>query len=234
MALILVGCKTTEKTAEITEYLDSLVITPSIPLEINILKGESFNHPMFVIWEESPDGTYQRTLFITQSYASGIYNYQMIGDSIWKNESGSSYQPAALPYWTFKKGPLANQKYVPTPDHPFTDAYTGETPKGDFMFNTGLASGSAERRILLEVNQAWDWNSYWTNNKFPDNPAYKHSAQPSLVYAVTITENDTLLHLKPIGHGDPKGESGELLKDISTLTTAKEIFRSVTLELKQK
>jgi len=41
-------------------------------------------------------------------------------------------------------------------------------------------------RVLLEVNQPWDWNAYWNNDKYLDEPDYKTSAQPSVVYAVTI------------------------------------------------
>lgn len=233
-SVVLIGCKTTEKTTEVTEYKDSLIVSPSVPFEISFVKGNSFNHPTFVIWEETLDGTYLRTLFITESYASGIYDYQMIGDSLWTQEHGSSYQPAALPYWTYQRGPLANQSLVPTPDYPFVDAFTGETPSGDFTFKTGLENKPLERRILVEVNQAWDWNNYWTNNKFPDSPAYKHSAQPSVIYAGTVTGNETHLYLNPIGHGDPKGESGELFEDLSTITTAREIFGSVTIEIKRK
>jgi hypothetical protein len=231
IGLIFAGCKTIEKTTEITEYQDSLVITPSVPLEISFLKGDSYNHPTFVIWEETMDGTYQKTLFITESYARGIFDYQMIGDSVWMNKSGSSYQPAALPYWTYKKGPLPNQELVPTTDFPYVDAYTGETPKGDFTYKTGIESVNSERKIMVEVNQAWDWNRYWTNNKFPDSPAYKHSAQPSVIYSGTITGTDTVVNLSPVGHGDPTGKSGELFKDLSTLTTAKEIFKSIKIKI---
>jgi hypothetical protein len=85
---------------------------------------------------------------------------------------------------------------------------------------------------LLEINQSWDWNQYWTNNKYPDNAAYKHSAQPSLIYAVTINSADSIYYMNPIGHGDPKGESGNLFTNIGTLSSAKEIFESIKIEIK--
>jgi hypothetical protein len=88
-------------------------------------------------------------------------------------------------------------------------------------------------RILLEVNQPWDWNKYWTNGKYPNNEAYKHSAQPSMVYAVTIDKNQSQFYLNPVGHGDPKGESGKLYTNLTTITSAKEIFKYVSVELNQ-
>jgi hypothetical protein len=87
---------------------------------------------------------------------------------------------------------------------------------------------------LIEVNQTWDWNEFWTNNKFPENSAYKHSAQPSLIYATTVREGEHEFHLNPIGHGDAKGESGKLYTDISSITTAKNIFRAINIEINKQ
>ena len=232
-SIFLLGCKTTEKTADFAVYRDSLLIQASDKMTILFKKGGSYNHPTFVIWEEDTDGNYLRTLFITQAYASGVFGYRMVGDSIWLNEPGESIQPAALPYWTHKKGPITGDQLVPTKDHPFIDAYTGETPSGNFQFQTGASLPEGPTRLMLEVNQAWDWNRYWTNNKYPDSPAYKHSAQPSLIYEAVINPADSVVSLTPIGHGDPKGESGKLFSDLSTLTTAKEIFESITISIKQ-
>ncbi len=228
------GCKSTEQTtAELAVYRDSLLIQASDQMTILFKKGKSYNHPTFVIWEEDTNGNYLKTLFITQAYASGIFGYRMVGDSIWLNEPGESYQPAALPYWTHKKGPITDNQLVPTRDHPFIDAYTGETPPDDFQFQTGASLSDGKTRLLLEVNQSWDWNTYWTNNKFPESPAYKHSAQPSLIYEAVINPVDSVFTLRPLGHGDPRGESGKLFTDMSTLTTAKEIFESITISIKR-
>jgi hypothetical protein len=229
--LILPQCKTTEKVTEIQVYQDSIQLQKGDELRIHIKKGKSFNHPTFVIWEEDMQGNYLRTIFITQSYASGIFGYKMLNDSTWLKTAGPSYQPAALPYWTFRKGVIDEEHRIPTPDHPFIDAYTAATPKTDFEFKTGTEIIQGQKRILLEVNQTWDWNSFWTNNKYPENAAYKHSAQPSLVYAVVVNKEDKVFYLNPIGHGDPKGETGKLFTDISSLTTAKDIFQNIKITL---
>jgi len=224
------SCKTTVQTPETIVYKDSTKGQEVNQLTIEMIKGESYNHPTFVIWKEDMNGNYIETIFITKSYASGIYGHEMIGDSVWRSTSGSSNQPAALPYWTYKKGKIDDKAYVPTPDNPFVDAYTGATPSQNFKFETGVNSSENSYRILFEINQTADWNHYWTNNKFPDSPAYKNSAQPSIIYAVSINSNDSEFYMNPIGHGDPKGESGKLFTDLSTLTTVKEILASVKIE----
>jgi hypothetical protein len=86
-------------------------------------------------------------------------------------------------------------------------------------------------RILFEVNQPWDSNDFWTNDKYPDNFDYKTSLQPALVYAVTVSASSAgkTMYLNPIGHSHPWGETGELFTDLTTITTAREIFSKVAV-----
>ncbi len=78
------------------------------------------------------NGKYVETIFVTKSYASGIYGYEMVGDSVWRSVSGKSIQPAALPYWTYKKGKINGKTYVPTPDNPFVDGLYRSNTKTKF------------------------------------------------------------------------------------------------------
>jgi hypothetical protein len=227
-ATIFGSCATTENSNRLTIYKDKIEINTETKVQYEFFKGKGFNHPTFVIWKEDMEGNYLETVFITESYASGIFGYEMIGDTSWVNRRGPSFQPAALPYWTYKKGELKNGELIPTPENPYVDAYSGATPEGDFQFHSAIES-SSKYRILIEVNQAWDWNKSWTNNLHPDSEAYKHSAQPSVIYAVTIDQEHNTYHFNPIGHGDPRGESGKLFTNISTLDTALEIFPIITL-----
>lgn len=233
-AFSLNSCKTTEETIDIVVDKDKIQINSSKQMLISLQKGEHFNHPTFVIWEEDMNGNYKKTIFITKSIASGKFGHKMLNDSTWLPESGESIQPAALPYWSHKKGLIDGVEMTPTLEHPFVDAYSGATPKNNFQFKTTSNSNSENYRILLEVNQTWDWNKYWTNNKYPNSPAYNHSAQPSIICAVTINKDDTEFYLNPIGHGDAKGENGKLYTDLSSLTTAKEIFSLIKIEIIQK
>lgn len=197
---------------------------------IEFIPGQSFNHPTFSIWLEDMNGNYLKTLFITKSYAIGEFDYKMLRDSFWINESGESIQPAALPYWTYKKG-LINSKYlIPTHKNPYVDSYTGATPKGRFTLSNE-SQNLSKYRVMVEVNQTWDWNHYWTNNKYPNSNAYKHSAQPSVVYSVTISPGNSIFYLNPIGHGSPTGENGHLYTNLSTLSTALDIFSLIKITI---
>jgi len=228
--MILYNCSVGKNFNEHVSYENPLFKKAGTPIQIDFMNGKAFNHPTYVLWEEDLQGRLLRTHFITQSYATGIFGHQMVGDSVWLRTSGESYQPAALPYWTHKKGKIGSGDIIPTPDNPYVDGFSGATPLGNLSLHTSL-SGDQPVRLFLEVNQPWDWNSYWTNNKFPDNDPYKHAAQPSLVYSVTIDGSQQNYYMNPVGHGDPKGETGLLFTDLRTMTTARDIFESISIKI---
>ena len=227
---VLVSCKTTQLPSQDMLSI-SVYETSEMPsLKISFIKGGHYNHPTFALWMEDLNGEYLKTLYLTKSYASGIFGHELVGDSVWKNTSGPSFQPAALPYWTNKKGLIDGEYLIPTPEHPYLDAYTGATPLTNFQLKTASQTISGYK-LMLEVNQTWDWNKYWTNNKYPESKAYSHSSQPSIIYAVEINDDQKIYFMNPIGHGNPKGENGKLYTDISTLSTAKEIFKTIKIEI---
>jgi hypothetical protein len=226
LILIISSCKTTKSTNKV-DVISNNFSGGKDNIIIEFLKGSSFNHPTYVVWMEDNCGNYIRTLYITKSYASGIFGRQMKGDTLWLKNYGQSFQPAALPYWTYKKGLINGKSFIPTPENQFVDGYSGATSLNDFKFETTVATSSQDFRILVEVNQAWDWNEYWTNNKYPDNLAYKHSAQPSVVYEARITPDENEIYFHAIGHGDPKGETGKLYSNFKSVTS--QIFKSIKI-----
>ncbi|MEJ2596320.1 MAG: hypothetical protein P8100_14620, partial [bacterium] len=126
--------------------------------------------------------------------------------------------------------------YVPTPENPVTDAMTGPTPDQNFVLTTDRLKLTAKKfRLLLEINQPWDWNDYWINNKFPGHPDYLTSAQPSVIYTVEVDVKDDgeQFLLQPVGHGHPYGDDGTLNRDLSTLTSALEIISEIKFTINQ-
>ncbi len=230
--VLIASCSSTERTT--AEKSDNMVvkISENPNQSIYVIKGSAYDHPTLVVWVEDMEGNYISTIYITKSFASGKYTYEMIGDSTWANREGPSYQPAALPYWTYKKGLINGKELVPTPEHPFIDAYTGATPKNSFVLENRTTIDLSKYRMLLEINQLGDWNNYWTNDSYPESAAYKRSAQPSLIYSVDIDQSSQEYYLNPMGHGDPRGVSGKLYTNISTITTAKNILQEIKVSFK--
>lgn len=203
-------------------------------ISIEFIKGAKHNHPLMAIWVEDLNGNYIQTLYVAQSIATGVFSH---GDkSTGKWEAGEISRPAALPYWAHKrnvKNDIGN--YMPKPGFEVPDAYSGATPKANFTLGTRMDNPiSGKFRVLMEINQSWDWNRYWTNNKYPDEPEYKTSSQPALVYAAEVdaSSSQKVYDMKPIGHSHYAGADGKLYPGLNTLTTALEIVQEVKLILK--
>ena len=206
------------------------------PVTLEFVKGKAFNHPSFAIWIEDLEGNYIETLYVTKYVATGTFGHGEIEPGKWKNEPGPIRRPATLPYWAHKRNIKApDGLYVPSAETAVPDALTAATPIKNFILKTGTKIKLNQKfRVLFEINQPWDSNKYWTNNKFPGDRDYFSSLQPAIVYAVTVdpVSGDQEYFLNPIGHSDPSGKNGKMYTNLTTLTTAKEIAQKIILHLK--
>jgi hypothetical protein len=234
--LLLSSCVMHRKVEQDTIVIRTSPQNPARHIEIEFIKGKSFNHPSFAIWTEDIEGNYIETLYVTHYVAKGVYGHGEIAPGRWKDEPGEARRPATLPYWAHKRNIKApDGLYIPSPETAVTDALTSATPLSDFKLVTATSySGDRKFNILMEINQAWDSNRHWTNNRFPGDINYFGSLQPALVYSVTIDplDNEKEYFLNPIGHSHPTGENGKLFTDLTTITTAKEIAWKIIVRLK--
>lgn len=230
------ACTTTKKSDVKSNQVEFSTnpFTDGIKAKIDFKVGNSYHYPLIVFWVEDNDGNYLQTLYASKSIATGVFRYGVNKNGKWTE--GERRRVAALPYWSHKRNIQASDGLlVPNPTNPLVDAITGATPQGNFVLNTMLPKDLFKFRVLMEINQTWDWNNYWHNNKYPDDAEYKTSCQPALVYEVQVNLNspDLKYSFKPIGHSHPSGATGELFSDLSTFTTALEIADSVTLEIEK-
>jgi hypothetical protein len=204
---------------------------PQLTIEFN--KGKAHNHPLMAIWVEDTAGNYIQTLYVAQSIATGVFARGDNSSGQWTE--GEIRRPAALPYWSHKRGIVAGDGlYMPTPDNPVPDAYSGATPQNDFILNTRMdKDGSEVFNVLLEINQSWDWNEYWNNTKYMEDYDYKTSSQPAVVYLATIDlkSNVKEVEMKIIGHSHYSGKDGNLYTDTLTLTTALQIAGKIVVKV---
>ncbi len=202
-------------------------------LELVFIRGEEHNHPLMAVWMEDLDSNYIQTLYIAESIGKGVFRHGDPSSGRWK--PGPVRRPAALPYWGHQRGIRADDGYyLPTQDEPMPDAVTGATPKNSFVLQSHTSGDTLrEFRVLFEINQSWNWNEYWTNNKFPGDEHYMTSSQPAIVYEAVINLDDPqqAYELKPIGHSHWSGQDGRLFRDLSTITTALDMAESITLSV---
>lgn len=203
-------------------------------VEIEMIKGKSHNHPTFAIWLEDTNGNYLQTLFVTKAIGQGIFEHGDKSGGYWK--PGEVRRPAAIPYWAHKRG-FKNEygSYEPTPATKVPDAYSGATPAGSFNLKTRpdkVLKGKV--KLLLELNQPWDWNGYWTNALYPDDADYQTSCQPAVVYSALIDMDSpgVKIELKPVGHSHYSGKNGDLFTELSTISSALYIAEKITVSVK--
>ncbi len=204
-------------------------------IEFSLVQGSSYSHPLLAVWIEDTAGRYLQSLYVSRSIATGFFAHGTTESGKWS--PGPRRRPAALPYWAFKRNVKeADGLFVPTPETPMPDAYTGPTPLKSFVL-TSRADQPIKQpfRIMLEINQAFDWNRVWTTTRYPGDVHYSTSGQPSLVYATDFISPEARSRdfpLRLIGHGHHAGSSGQLFTDVSGHTTALEIIRSAVVSVK--
>ena len=206
-------------------------------LEIRVTEGPEHTHPLMAFWLESKNGEFIQTLFVAKSIGKGVFEHGKAEKGKWM--PGKIQRPAALPVWSHlhqdKKNKYGN--YLPTPENPVPDTYTGATPTHSFALNVKPDKPIKEKvKLRMEINQPFDWNEHWTNTKYPDEDAYETSGQPAIVYEGMINPKypDSAFTLKAIGHSHYAGKNGKIYGDLSTITSAQKIVRSVTVSIKEK
>lgn len=202
-------------------------------LTLKFEKGKNHNHPLFAIWLADENGKFLQTLYVSQSIGKGVFEHGNRNTGRWM--PGEIQRPAALPYWAHQRGiKNENGTFLPTPKNPELDARTGATPQNSFVMTFITEKPlKGKYKVMLELNQSWDWNDYWHNNRYPDDKEYKTSSQPAVVYCADIdTNNKKEYVMKAIGHSHYSGKDGSLNPDLSTLSTALKIAEKITVMIK--
>jgi hypothetical protein len=236
LMLLVASCANSHKTQleEKVHVIRTIPFSEGTSIQIEFEKGVEYYNPLIVFWIEDTLGNYIETVYASQSIATGTFKF---GDHDGKNwKPGERRRAAALPYWGHKRGIKApDGLYLPTPQSPLPDGITGATPSNSFIILTTVNSIIDKFNLFMEINQTWDWNQYWHNNRFPNDDDYLSSCQPALVYAAEININspNSQFTLHPIGHSHHSGKTGELFKDLTSITTALNIVGKVTVTIKE-
>jgi len=235
LALIIVSCKPSSEKAEPPQIVITNAGGEGQQIELEFRKGKAHSHPTLAIWLETETGKYIQTLYVSESIAKGVFQHGDASSGRWL--VGPVRRPSALPYWARKRNVQEDDGlYVPTQETAIPDAYTGPTPQSDF----NLKSKSdkvllAPFKVMLEINQSFDYNEFWTTTRFSGDRHYSASGQPSLIYESELIDPSNLkdkYFMTVIGHGHFNGSNGQLFTDLSGHTTALNIVYSLKITVK--
>lgn len=182
--------------------------------------------PQMVVWMETMEGEYIDTLYVTGKTSTSGFG---------KTESGPIRRPEALPYWSHSRGIReADGYFAPYESNADLDGISGATPKSDYLISLS-APRMGRYRLLVEVNRSYNFNEYYSKDRFPDDPIYSgdgSSGQPSLIYEAIIDPGVPAQHLLSlVGHGHHSGADGQLYTDLDKITTAKDILSFIVVKV---
>lgn len=212
-------------------------------LSIDIKAGEHYSGPGAVImgvtttavpqmamWVESFEGEYLETLYVTKKASNSSYIGSIFGGE-------EVRRPEALPHWSHSRGVVSEDGLLmPSSAQPLADALTGATPLTSFDLRT-VTSTKLERIVVkLEINRSFDFNDFYHEKAYPDDPIYSgsgNSAQPSLVYSVAIdlSSKQPYYFLSLVGRGHHSGRDGDIHTDLSGISTAKQMIARAIVEV---
>ena len=102
-ATFLLMCTNTRVPVEDSpEHFNSNPTGSGLALEVEMIRGEGHNHPLMAIWAETLDGNFIQTLYVAESIGKGVFRYGDASSGFWL--AGEIQRPAALPYWSHKRG----------------------------------------------------------------------------------------------------------------------------------
>lgn len=184
--------------------------------------------PQMAVWMETLEGQYIDTLYVTGKIASSGFG---------ENDSGLKRRPEALPVWSHSRGVMEDDGYfAPAANNADLDGISGATPKNDALISM-TAPRMGRYRLMVEVNRSYDFNEFYSKDRFPDDPIYSgdgSSGQPSLIYATTIEADSTGKYLlELVGRGHHSGANGDIYQDLAGITTAKDIVTFIVAELER-
>lgn len=230
------------KTDQIFDY-QVIAVEDSLndySIAVEAKKGQAFRHPQFAVWLGDSTGAYLKTLYISNSISNSEYKNVYDGKN-WKR--GIVRRPEALPVWAHQRNIKASDGlYIPLGEAADLDGVSGATPNSNFILQT---SADVDRlrsfMVFMEVNQSFDWNAYYSAERFPEDTIYSGSGkvgQPSMIYAGHINTDDLqdkkyfFLELK--GHGHHSGKTGEIYTTMDSITTAAEIVDRVIVKIEAR
>lgn len=194
------------------------------PLFLGISKK---NPPQIAIWLEDMEGNYLSTVYVSHKIATQTWQ-----------AAGGNRRKEALPHWCYCRGvQYPDGLYLPTKKEPFTDGISGATPHSGFNVKVKSVGNISQFVVKVEINHSTDFNDFYPKSAQLGEAGYSGgklgSGQPALVYEVKVDLTSPVREYTAvlIGHSSPDGNDGVVYPDISTITTALDIVKRISVNI---
>jgi hypothetical protein len=168
-------------------------------------------YPQMAVWIRENKTNYTETIFVTKSAAKEKW-------------FGSKKRPSSVPVWYGIK--KTEQKLK-------VDSISSATPSGNsysILWQVPESLKGKKLNIYFEANVSFDYNKYYPKNAAKQAKNFTDvNGQPSLIWMTSIKTGQENITKKPviIGHGHTLGRSHEIDRNLSKITTAKNLFHYI-------
>ena len=186
--------------------------------------------PQVAFWVEDLEGHYIDTLYVTKKSTNASF---VPTEDIF----GTTSRPEALPYWSHQRGvKYDNNLMVPGVGNTDLDGMTGPTPLGNYDIHSNTSTRLRQFKVMMEINRSYDFNKFYSKDKFPDDPIYSgsgSSGQPSVIYSATVDLDapKRAFFMEAVGHGHHSGADGLLYTDMQGIDTALQLVKRVIVDI---
>ncbi len=198
---------------------DTVRLRLEIEQDMNLVLFSDYGEPaQFAVWLEQADEKKPRTWFVTRRSGTGEWE-------------GKLECPVALPRWFRVWRAETGRDRLPTPEHPAADGVSGATPKAARVTLETLVARDARYVCWVEVNLAADFNAAFP--KYDEDTGRTdthHDGQPALLYRAEFeARTGAAPEFALYGYSNPEGKAE---RDLSDITTARQIFSTLKLEVR--
>ncbi|MDQ2075909.1 DUF4405 domain-containing protein [Marinimicrobium sp. ABcell2] len=230
---------------------------PGLGLTIDVRTGPYYRWPQYAIWLETLDGNLIEPIYVTGKLASNRFDIRVVpkdASAVLTSDPFESGEQSPEQIFSFINEPETRDQRLRPESLPVflhamgaaqrsaidsleLDGYTGATLLDSFLLSANAQAQLGEPfKVRFEINQSFDFNDYWSSNRFPDDPVYSgdgYSAQPSLIYEAIIDPRSAARYypMSVVGRGHHSGRDGHVHPDISTMTTALELVDRIIVEV---
>lgn len=212
--------KSLAESIEVPELIYSYKLSDTQKnMEITLQKGDAYaavvsqgflefvTTPLMAIWIEDENNNHIKTLYVS----SKLFEID---------------RPAALPVWQHKSSTYK------------ADDLDGISSASNINHQGLIETTMPDKfSVFIEVNRSFDYNEYYHSDLEVGTDGYNtdYNGQPSLIYKATIIDlnQTTSLEFELIGHGSADGSNGKIMEDLTNITTAKNIIKSLSLQIKK-
>ena len=218
---VLITCALACGTTEVKSTVDTSRphLSATITFNTGLYKSMMFKkmYPTYALWVEDAKSGEAWTIYVTGKAGKGKW---IMADE----------RPSSVPVWYGTRGREKAKEAAPV-----IDSVTSATPSGETFTHLWQVPGDLAGRTLnvyLEGNISFDYNDHYRKEAKEGEAGYSDvNGQPSIIWSAALKTGakDAAVTPSIIGHGHVLGTDHKIDRDMSKVTTAKDIFSYIKI-----